>query len=453
MMRRRGEGAGRDGGAARPTALRVALTASVVAGLALAAALSGCAGDGTPVGPRFVTPPLIRYSSVLWPVPLELIDAQPGARLRIAATLTSARGTWRSAATYSVGGDGTIDLASDKPQLAPFAEPDSAGLFWSLRGPSLGPSELALQWMHDTNPVTLTASDGDRVVAQRTFRLEGLGGSIRPRTVYTRDLASAGALPLPHETHEDQPIGRFWSAASVERPTGPAVLMFDDPSPGASSEFTAPLLAQFGASVFVLPVTSPDGVHVSSVIDSGTVAAVLDWLDTRPAVDGRHIFAYGTGAAEPLAIWAATRFPSQLHGLFAGAGPAALLCLPGSSASPVFEGSVGLPCERYPGAGAVEAAPLHGVRGSIVLTCGDDDAVFAGACDVQRETAATRELRAGDRLLVQALAAHEVTVPPGLPIALPAPADGSGAVGQATEKARIAFWNAVGQLLLQAVLS
>ena len=454
-MRRRGEGAGRDGRTTRVARLRGALAASVVAALALAAALGGCASDGDQVGPRFITPPLIRYSSVLWPVPLELIGAAPGTRLRITASLSSTRGTWTSAASYDVSGDGTVDLARDKPLFAPFAEPDSAGLFWSLRGPSLGPADLAQQWMRDTNPVTLTASEGDRVVARRTFRLQGLGGTLHGRTIYTHDLIppDPGTALAPHETHEDQPVGHFYDAASVERPTGPAVLMFDDPTPGASADFTAALLSQFGASVFVVPETSPDGVHLSTVNDAGTIAAILDWLDRLEAVDARHIFVYGTGVSEQLAIWAATRFPKQLHGLFAGAGPAALLCLAGSSASPVFEGSVGLPCERQPGAGATAAPPLGGVNGPVVLTCGQVDRVFPSTCDVQQALGSTRTPRAGDKLLVNASAAHAVTVPPGLPIALPAPGDGSGADGQATEQARIAFWNAVGQLLLRAVLS
>ncbi|QNE35200.1 acyl-CoA thioesterase/BAAT N-terminal domain-containing protein [Leifsonia shinshuensis] len=458
-MRRRGAEAGRDGGTTREAALRPslrpALAASLAAALAVGVALTGCATDGDQVGPRFITPPLIRYSSVLWPVPLELIDAQPGSRVRITASLDASRGTWTSAASYDVGADGTVDLARDKPLFAPFAEPDSAGLFWSLRGPSLGPVDLAQQWMHDTNPVTLTASDGDRVVARRTFRLEGLGGTLRGRTVYTHDLVPAGdgaALP-PHETHEDQPVGRFYDASSIERPTGPAVLMFDDPSPGASADFTAALLSQFGASVFVVPMTSADGVHVSTVTDAGTISAILDWMDRLAAVDARHIFVYGTGASEQLAIWAANRFPTRLHGLFAGAGPAELLCLAGSSASPVFEGSVGVPCERSPGVGTTAAPPLVGVNGPVVLTCGEEDRVFPGACDVQLELTGTRTPRAGDKLLVGSHAAHAVTVPPGLPIALPAPGDGSGADGQATEQARIQFWNAVGQLLLQAVLS
>ncbi|KQR52052.1 hypothetical protein ASF88_10755 [Leifsonia sp. Leaf336] len=458
-MRRRGDEAERDGRPTRVASLRTAAAAAVVAGLALVAALSGCATVEGPAGPRFVTPPLIRFSSVLWPVPLQLVGAQPGTRLRITASLTSARGTWTSGATYDVGGDGTIDFAHDRPQLAPFTQPDSAGLFWSLRGPSLGPVELARQWMRDTSPVTLTAADGDRVVARRTFRLQGLGAAARSDTVYTHDLApdGVGSQPPPHETHEDEPIGTFWSAASIERPTGPAVLMFDDPSPGASSAFTAPVLSQFGASVFVIPVGSPDGVHVSTVIDSGTVSAVLEWMHHRVGVDPRHIFVYGTGASEQLAVWAATTFPKQLHGLFAGGGASSLLCLAGSSASPVFAGSVGLPCEREPGP-AVAPPSLQEAAGPVVLICGRDDAVYPRACDDLQALARTRTLRAGDQLLPEARAAHAVAVPPGLPIALPIDggSSGAGATGvdaQATQGARIAFWNAVGQQLLRAVLS
>lgn len=453
-MRWRGEETGRPGRSSRVGSRRGAATSPVVACLALVAVLSGCASAAGEVGPRFVTPPLIRFSSVLWPVPLQLVGAQPGTRLRITASLTSARGTWTSGATYEVGGDGTIDFAHDRPQLAPFTRPDSAGLFWSLRGPSLGPDDLAQQWMRDTSPVTLTAADSDRVVARRTFRLEGLGAVSRASTVYTRDLSGGGggSPPPPHETHEDEPVGAFWSAASIERPSGPAVLMFDDSSPGASSAFTAPVLSQFGASVFVVPVGSPDGVHVSTVIDRGTVSAVLGWLDHRAGVDPRHIFVYGTGAAEQLAVWAATTFPRQLHGLFAGGGASSLLCLDGSSASPVLAGSVGLPCERVPGPPTAPPS-LREVAGPVVLTCGLDDAVYARACDDLRALAGTRRPQAGDRLLVQARAAHAVTVPPGLPIALPAAGVASGADPQSTQGARIAFWNAVGQQLLQAVLS
>ncbi|WP_348786701.1 acyl-CoA thioesterase/BAAT N-terminal domain-containing protein [Leifsonia sp. NPDC080035] len=453
-MRRRGGGTP-DGGArhtrlASPRRAHGPLGLLVAALASVALALSGCTATGATSGPRFVTPPLIRFSSVLWPVPLELVGAAPGSRVRIEARLRTSRGSWHSAATYTVPATGVVDLASATPQLAAFRRPDSAGLFWSLRGPQLPPAQLARQWMRDTNAVTLTASDGDRLVAERTFELQGLAAEQSPHTVYTRDLL-AGSFEglLPRETHEEQPVGRFWDASSLERPVSPAVLMFDDPSTGASSAFTAPLLSAFGASVFVLPLGSPDGVHVSSVIDSGTVESVLQWLSTRQDVDGRHIFVYGTGPAEPLALWAAARFPDRLHGVFAGGGAASPLCSPPGARSPIDEGGVPVACVNE---ATARATSLAGMNGPVVLVCGGRDAVLESSCEAQRAVAALRTPRAGDALLVQPDAAHAVTVPPGLPIALPDASGARGADAQATQEARVAFWNTVGHLLLRAAL-
>ncbi|GIT80914.1 hypothetical protein LLS1_25830 [Leifsonia sp. LS1] len=424
---------------------------------ALALALTGCTApaDG-PSGPRFVTPPLVHLTSVLWPIPLELVGVMPGSRLRIAASLTTARGTWRSSATYTTPASGILDLASARPQLAPFEQPDSAGLFWSLDGPDLPGTALATQWMHETLPVTLTAFDADRVVARRTFALQGLADGLRPHTLYTRDFTGAGPTPPPHETHEDQPVARFWSATSVERPVTPAVLMFDDPSPGASSDFTAPLLARFGASVLVLPVSAaPDGVRASSVVDSTTVDDALTWLDAQEGIDAAHVFAYGTGVSEPLAAWAATRFPARLHGLFAAAGAPQLLCLPSGRTAPAFEDGAGLPCRVAPGpASAASVFPLDAVTGPVVLACGGRDTLVSSACAGQSALAAARGVRAGDSIQSPALAGHAVTVPPGLPIALPEDGEGTDSSGggdpQATEHARVAFWNAVAQIVLRA---
>lgn len=453
-MRRRSGGRDerRRPGAGSAVRRRLApLVRAVAAATVLALALGGCAqASDRPVGPRFVTPPLIRYSSVLWPVPLELVGAVPGSRLRIASALDTDRGSWRSSATYTVPASGVLDLATARPQLAPFREPDSVGLFWSLAGPELVGPALAAQWMRETLPVRLTAFDGDRVVATRSFALQGLADGLRPYTLYTRDLAGPSAGRLPRETHEDQPVARYWNATSPERPITPAVLMFDDPSPGASSAFTAPLLARFGASVLVLPLTSArDGVRASGVIDSTTVEGALDWLAEQPSVDGRAIFAYGTGVAEPLALWAATRFPNRVHGLFAAGGAPELLCLPSGSTAPAFERGAGLPCRVAPEPVSPSSViPLDAVDGPVVLACGARDAVLASACAGQAALAGTRGVRAGDAILRAAEAGHEVTVPPGLPIALP-----RGAQAQATERARIAFWNAVGQIVLRAARS
>jgi hypothetical protein len=341
-----------------------------------------------------------------------------------------------------------LDLATSRPQLAPFTEPDSAGLFWSLRGPRLSGTAAAQQWMFDTTRVTITASDGTRVIASRRFELDGLAASLSVRTIYTRDLRPAINPRLPHQTHEDVALGTFFSAATLEHPRAPAVLMFDDATPGASAEYSAPLIAQFGASVFRVPVTlSADQLRSTSIISGTTVDAVFNWLADRPDIVHDEIYVYGTGAAEQLAVWAATRFPSRVRGLFVAGGSPALLCLPSVRVAPAFEDDSGLPCLSSARTVVRSAIPsIDSIDGPVVLACGEQDAVLTNACDWQRALAATRAPRAGDAVIYGGGAAHPVSVPPGLPIGLPA------AGGQPTELARIAFWNAVGRALLRAVL-
>ncbi|MFJ8895668.1 acyl-CoA thioesterase/BAAT N-terminal domain-containing protein [Leifsonia sp. NPDC102414] len=433
---------------------RAAHAAVAVLALVAVAALSGCTSTAVSAGPRFVTPPLIRYTSVLWPVPLQLVGAEPGSRVRLEARMSTARGVWSSTATYTVPASGALDLAAAKPQLSRFSEPDSAGLFWSLRGPQLGQQALAQQWMREVSPVTVTAFDGSRAIASRTFRLQGIGADVRTRTVFTRDLLAAtaarsgGTAPrIPTQTHEDVQVGTFYSARSIERPRTPAVVVFDDPAPGASGDFVAPLLSLFGASVFVVPMSrSADGVRLSSIVDADTIGGVLDWLDERPDVDARQVFAYGTSQSEQLALWSAARFPDRLTGVFAAGGATALLCLPSSPVGPVFDGGVPEGCMIDPLlVNDAATPPLSVLRGSIVIGCSVHDETLPTACDWLDAAMATRGTRAGDVILRDSAATHDTMVPPGLPIAVQ-----DGQRGEATEHARIAFWDAVLNVLLRS---
>jgi len=434
----------------RPLRARLAPALAALAACALTVtALAGCgAGNGVAVGPRFVTPPLVRYSAVLWPVPLQLVGAEPGERLRLTAHLATRRGSWDSAASYTVPASGTLDLARARPQLAPYADADSAGLFWSLRGPQLTGPAAARQWMQDTIAVTLTAWNGARVVASRRFDLIGLAAGLSVRTLYTRDLRAAIDPRLPHETHEDVPLGTFYSAASLDRPQTPAVLMFDDPAPGASADFTAPLIAQLGASVLRVPVAAAtDGVRSTGIVSAATVTAVFDWLAERPDIEQDRIFVYGTGVAEQLAVWTAARFASRVHGLFAASGTPALLCLPATRVAPARDDADGMDCLARPETVVPAAIPsLRGLDGPVVLACGGRDDVLPNACDWQRALVAARGPHPADTTISSPDAGHAITVPPGLPIALPAVG------GQPTERARIAFWDAVGRAVLRAVL-
>ncbi|WP_223694348.1 acyl-CoA thioesterase/bile acid-CoA:amino acid N-acyltransferase family protein [Leifsonia poae] len=423
----------------------------------VALALSGCTagtGTGVEVGPRFVSPPFLRYSSVLWPSPLELVGAEPGSRLRLVATLPTPRGVWSSSATYTVPPSGTVDLAAEHPQFAPFAVPDSAGLFWSLRGPRLGQAESVELWMRSAAVVTVNAFAEGRRIAHRVFVLDGLAENLRQNTVTVNDLGAAvgGGAAAPHpgadppETHADGPVGTFYGATPSNGPRSPAVVVFDDAADGASADYVAPVLVAFGASVFVLPVArDAGGVRVDGSVDSSTFGAVLDWLAARPDIDPRQVFTYGTAQSEQLALWAAARFAPRVRGVFAAGGSTALLCRAGGRVSPAFDGGVGESCQRGEAlTGTSAVLSLAAVPGPVVLACGGADAVLVDACAWQHAAEQLRGPRVGDVLIRSDAASHAVSVPPGLPLALPP----MGA--QQTEMARVAFWNAIAETLVTA---
>jgi pimeloyl-ACP methyl ester carboxylesterase len=428
---------------------RVAI--AVACGLIAALVLTGCVTRHSgQLGPRFVTPPLIHYTSVLWPVPLQLVGVEPGSRVRLEASLDTEHGRWSSSATYTVPASGTVDLATAKPQLAGFTEPDSAGLFWTLRGPDTDPSDLMQLWMRSTLSVGIEAHENGRVVASREFTLDGLGSDARPVNVSTAETADAavyaGERYPPLFTTGDL-AGTFYSSRSTERPRRPVVLVFDDPAVGASTDYVAPLLTQFGASVFVIPMRRNGvGVYPASVIESTRVAGILDWLAQRPEVDKRSIFTYGTSQSAPFALWAATRFNDRVRGVFAAGGATAMLCLQGAGVPPVFENGARTRCQRSSDRiVASRVLPLQSVTGTVVLACAGRDEVLPNACSWLDAAIRNRGQRAGDTIVRAAESVHAMTVPPGLPIELP-----EGAAAQATEKARVAFWDAVGGVLLRA---
>jgi hypothetical protein len=117
----------------------------------------------------------------------------------------------------------------------------------------------------------------------------------------------------------------------------------------------------------------------------------------------------------------------------------------------VVEDGTGWPCRVAPSPVTPSSLfSLDHVPGPVVLACAEHDEVLPEACEWQRALASGRVpdegfAAEGSATLV-ADAAHAITVPPGLPIAVP-----EGSLAQPTERARIAFWNAVGRVVLRAV--
>ena len=428
---------------------RHARTAAVALLLA-ALALAGCSSSPqrVQVGPHFVTAPLVYLSTVLWPPPLSLVGLTPGSRIQLEAHVDASGGRWESSATYTVPGTGIIDLNAVRPQLAPFGTPDSAGLIWSLQGPDLPPDAAARLWTESTIGVHIAAVDDGRVVASTVLDLAGLGATMTPIVVLADELGGTAANPSTAE--DDSPAGLFYRARGPYRPRAPAVIVFDDDATGASEPYVAPLLALFGIGVFVVPVErAADQVHVTSTFTTAQIGAIIGWLEGRSDVDPKHLFVYGSSQSEQLALWTAAHFSSHIFGAFGAGGATALLCRSPEGVSTIFDASGQVPCERNSDSvDDVSVVPLGGIAGPIVLACTRSDEILPNACGWQDAAMRLRGSHADDVDIRSDAAAHAITVPPGLPLELP-PVPGA----QATERARVAFWNAVARILLRTARS
>lgn len=423
---------------------RSAAVAAVVAVFGLA----GCAPQDTVnAGPHFVTAPLVYLTTVLWPPPLAIVGLTPGTRIELRSTVNQAATLWAASAFYTVPASGQIDLAAARPQLSPFDAPDSAGLVWSLRGPALTETAAADLWTRSMVDVHVAAYDDGRRIASTVLTLAGLGTMTKQRPVLWSELS--GTDP-PAGLAPDDRAGTFYPPVAPQTDRSPVVVVFDDDYVGASEAFVAPLLALFGAAVFVIPIErDADRIHFRSTVTAASVQGVLEWLATQPNVDARHIFTYGSSQSEQLALWAAGRFPSRIFGAFAAGGSTALLCRAGEPHPSAFDNQAPVPCAA--GKSAVDddaVVSLAGLRGPVVLGCVPRDEVLASACSWQDAAFRVRGVHPGDVAIRADGAAHAITVPPGLPLDLPSPP-----AAQATEKARVAFWNAVARILLRTARS
>jgi dienelactone hydrolase len=303
-------------------------------------------------------------------------------------------------------------------------------------------------WTESTIGVHIAAVDDGRVVASTVLELAGLGATQTPIIVRSDELGGSPKYPSPAADYAQ--VGLFYPPRNPYRPQAPAVIVFDDDATGASEPYIAPLLALFGIGVFVVPVErAADQVHVTSTFTTEQIGALLDWLATRGTVDPKHIFVYGSSQSEQLALWTAAHFRSRIYGAFGAGGTTALLCRSPEGVSTILDppGQVG--CLRN--AEFVDdssVARLGRLAGPVVLACTRSDEVLPNACAWQDAAMRLRGRHPDDVAIQADGAGHAITVPPGLPLELPAvPA------AQATERARVAFWNAVARTLLRTARS
>lgn len=375
------------------------------------------------------------------PLGIQVSGLEPGVPVVLTARAQTGAGGWSSRAVYAVPPDGRVRLWSQEPLAAPYPQPDGSGLLWGMTGPSLSQRQLEAEWVYGSLDVRFSAEQAGRMVASAQLRRTPLASGTIDRDVRGSDLQGTG----DPEASAIAPTARVGSLVdSVPTPVQlrPGVIVIDGDDGGASGAFASRMIASAGFPVFVLPAFVPAGqIPGSAALSVETFDAVLHWFSSLPIVDEGRVFVYGTGRASSLALWFAANDPERIHGAFAASGATALQCTSSAGSPLLIRHGRALPCanpERT--IAGTDILPLQRISGPLVLACGTADRLLPTACDWTRAGEQSRGGHDGDAFLYADGADHDITTPPQLPIGLN---ELSPATAQATEAARVSFWQVV----------
>jgi dienelactone hydrolase len=414
------------------------LLRALVAVVAFAAVLSGCASAGAG-GAR------IQFSrfgdGMAQPVGVLLTGLEPSQPVVVTARAHTGTGDLSSRAVYAVPPDGRVQLWSQEPISAPYPRPDGAGLLWSLVGPSLSQRQLERQWVYGALDLRFTAEQGGRVVATADLNRTPLAAGTSDREILGSDLIGTGA-PESSGLAPSAQVGTLVMSVPTPVELRPGVIVVDGDADGGSGAFAAHEIAAAGFPVFVLPAFVPEGrIAGSAALSVETFDASLNWFSALPIVDADRVFVYGTGPSSSLALWFASHEPARVHGVFAASGATAMQCTSEAGSPLLIQNGLPLPCANPDRTIAgTDLLPLQRVSGPVVLACGTADRLLPTACDWTRAGERVRGTRDGDAFLYARGADHEISTPPELPIGL---SELPPATAQATEDARVAFWQLV----------
>jgi len=414
------------------------LARALVAAALVVAALSACspsAGGGARIlFSRF-------GEGMAQPIGVQVAGLHPGEPVVLTARAHSRAGWYTSRAVYAVPPDGRVQLWSQEPLAAPYPRPDGAGLLWSLSGPSLSQAQLEALWVYGGLDLHFSAEQAGRQVATAELKRAPLAAGTGDRDVLGSDLIATGD-PEAAGFAPTARIGTLVYAVPTPVDLRPAVIVIDGDEGGGSGAFAAHELAAAGFPVFRLPAFVPAGrIAGSAALSVETFDAALTWFSSLPIVDEDRIFVYGTGPASSLALWFASHEPSRVHGAFAASGASALQCTSEAGSPLLIEHGLPLPCANPDRTIAgTDILPLDRISGPLVLACGTADRQLPTACDWTRAGERARGGHDGDAFLYAEGAGHEISTPPELPVGL---SDLPPATAQATEDARIGFWQVV----------
>jgi len=279
---------------------------SLGAALAVALLTGGLAacGGGAPARPAVIQ---VGEPSALadQAIDIRVTGLSAGEQVTVSAQATDVKkGTWRSAAGYTAGPDGTVDLAKVAPKSGSYQGKDGMGLFWSMI-----PVAPASQDQYFTPPtpqqqagypvtLTVTSSSGATLASRTVTR----AWTVKGETAQTLTLATdkvAGELFLP-------PPGT---------PRHAGVLVFGGAEGGMSQVYGAALLAAHGYPA--LTVAYFDWPGLPSALDD----IPLEYFETagkilarQPQADPAHVLAMGYSRGSEAALLLADDFPKLFHG-------------------------------------------------------------------------------------------------------------------------------------------
>jgi dienelactone hydrolase len=360
-------------------------------------------------------------------VQIRLTGLKPGAAVTVRARMgDDATGNWESAATFTAGADGTVDLSTQAPTGGSYDGVEPMGFLWSMTPAGPGPGSPMGRATIDPMVIDLSAEVDGATVATAT---------------HTRLFAAPGVRRT--EVRDDGLFATFFSPPG-EGPF-PAIMLLSG-SGGGLSEPQAALYASRGYCAFALAYFRAGHLPADLIkIPLEYFETGIAWLQARPEVDADKLAVGGGSRGGELSLLLGSRYP-QFKAVIAnvpsgivwggvgggegghmepawtyrGEGIPFLHSRPGQS--PAYTAEEGVPFALTPiFLGAIEnkeaareaAIPVEQINGPVLAVSGKDDAMWPSSLfsDMVMERLAEHQHPFPDQHLAYAGTGHIIGQP------------------------------------------
>jgi dienelactone hydrolase len=352
--------------------------------LVAAAGLAGCtpgADRGRAQASISVSP---QAALVDEPVAVTVQGLPGGAQATLTARSKDTDGiTWSATAQFKATSAGKVSLG--QPSLGgSYTGVNPMGLF-TLMVPPRGSALKLFLYPEAGYDVSLEASVDGRVAATATAKRQGpTAVGVVERRLRPAKGGIYGNLYLPKHTARRRP----------------AVLVFSGAGGGLTTSFAAALLAAHGYPSLALAYFNAPGLSQGlHDIPLEYFTSALGVLRAQPGVDRDHVLVAGDSRGGEAALLLGAHFPQLINGVIAGV-PSSVVnpgAFPDASRPAWTLGGRPLPAvspsdigQPNPPGKASAVIPVERIRGPILLTCGELDAVWPSCAYVDAITARLR---------------------------------------------------------------